>query len=93
MKEPQAVQTPCTLLMENRSKVTLTGVKEVERFDDTAVILQTTGGRLMLTGRGLHVSALHLEEGRLLVDGEIDGAQYEQGHAKRRGGFLRRALG
>lgn len=34
-----------------------------------------------------------LEEGKLLVDGDIDGVQYEQGRARRRGGFLRRAIG
>ena len=39
------------------------------------------------------VSALQLEEGKLLVDGDIDGVQYEQGRARRRGGFLRRAIG
>lgn len=41
----------------------------------------------------VHVSALQLEEGKLLVDGDIDGVQYEQGRARRRGGFLRRAIG
>lgn len=51
------------------------------------------GGRLTLTGSGLHVSALQLEEGKLLVDGDIDGVQYEQGRARRKGGFLRRAIG
>ena len=42
---------------------------------------------------GLHVSALQLEEGKLLVDGDIDGVQYEQARARRKGGFLRRAIG
>lgn len=56
-------------------------------------MLETWGGRLTLTGSGLHVSALQLEEGRLLVDGDIDGVQYEQGRAQRKGGFLRRAIG
>lgn len=69
------------------------GVKEVDRFDETAVVLETWGGRLTLTGSGLHVSALQLEEGKLLVDGDIDGVQYEQGRARRKGGFLRRAIG
>lgn len=79
--------------MEKRDKATLTGVTDVERFDEREIILQTHGGRLVLTGSGLHVSSLQLEEGRLLVDGMIDGAVYDGGAPKRRGGFLRRALG
>ena len=93
MKEPTVPQKPCGLVIENRKKAVLTGVKEVDRFDETAVVLETWGGRLTLTGSGLHVSALQLEEGRLLVDGDIDGVQDEQGRARRRGGFLRRAIG
>ena len=49
--------------------------------------------KAVLTGTGLHVSSLQLEEGRLLVDGAIDGVVYDGGAPKRRGGFLRRALG
>ena len=51
------------------------------------------GGRLTLTGAGLHVSSLQLDEGRVLVDGAIDGVQYDGAGPVRRGGFLRRALG
>ena len=87
MKEPTVPQKPCGLVIENRKKAVLTGVKEVDRFDETAVVLETWGGRLTLTGSGLHVSALQLEEGKLL------GVQYEQGRARRKGGFLRRAIG
>ena len=62
MKEPTVPQKPCGLVIENRKKAVLTGVKEVDRFDETAVVLETWGGRLTLTGSGLHVSALQLEE-------------------------------
>lgn len=81
------------LTLERREKAVLTGVTDVERFDENEVVLHTHGGRLILTGTGLHVASLHLEDGRLLVDGTIDGAMYDGGAPKRRGGFLRRALG
>ena len=79
--------------LDRREKATLTGVTSVERFDETEVVLHTHGGRLVLTGTGLHVASLQLEEGRLLVDGAIDGFLYDGGAPKRRGSFLRRALG
>lgn len=81
------------LTLDKREKAVLTGVTDVERFDENEVVLHTQGGRLVLTGSGLHVSSLQLEEGRLLVDGAIDGMVYDGGAVKRRGGFLRRALG
>lgn len=81
------------LTLDRREKAVLTGVTDVERFDDSEVVLHTHGGRLTLTGTGLHVASLQLEEGRLLVDGAIDGAVYAGNAMKRRGGFLRRALG
>ncbi|MBE5797940.1 MAG: sporulation protein [Clostridiales bacterium] len=90
MNEPTG--KPYALTLERREKAVLTGVTEVERFDEKEVVLRTHGGRLTLTGTGLHVSSLQLEEGRLLVDGEIDGMLYDGGASPRRG-FLRRALG
>ena len=81
------------LTLDRREKAVLTCVTDVERFDESEVVLHTHGGRLVLTGTGLHVSSLQLEEGRLLVDGAIDGVVYDGGAPKRRGGFLRRALG
>ncbi len=81
------------LTLDKREKAVLTGVTDVERFDESEVVLHTHGGRLVVTGTGLHVSSLQLEEGRLLVDGAIDGVVYDGTTPKRRGGFLRRALG
>ena len=86
-------EKPYGLTMEQRKKAIVTGVTDVESFDDGAVVLHTHGGRLTLTGAGLHVSSLQLEEGRLSVDGVIDSAVYEGSGVRRRGGFLRKALG
>lgn len=91
MNEPTG--RPYGLTLDRREKAVLTGVTDVERFDESEVVLHTHGGRLTLTGTGLHVSSLQLEEGRVLVDGAIDGVQYDGSGPVRRGGFLRRALG
>ena len=91
-QSPPGDKTYCFTL-DRRARAALTGVTDVESFDENEVVLHTHGGRLILTGTGLHVSSLQLEEGRLLVDGAIDGVVYDGGAVKRRGGFLRRALG
>ena len=92
----EAATKPFGLTVERREKAVLTGVTDVERFDETEVVMMTHGGRLTVTGTGLHVAGLMLEEGRLLLEGSIDSASYDAGgprHGSRRGGFFRRALG
>lgn len=91
MNEPTK---PFGLTLDRREKAVLTGVTDVERFDEGEVVLMTHGGRLTLTGAGLHVSSLQLEEGRLHLEGVIDSASYDAASpGRRRGGFFRRALG
>ena len=82
---------PFALSLDGREKAALTGVTDVESFDDTAVVLHTHGGRLTITGSGLHVSALQLEDGRLTLGGAIDAAAYDTRRKSR--SFWRKALG
>ncbi len=74
----------CSITIDRRRTAALTGVTDVESFDDRMVVLRTHGGRLILTGSELHVTALQLESGRLQLEGTIDGAAYE-GPGRRRG--------
>ncbi len=80
-----------TLQMENRQRAALTGVNEVIAFDDNQVILATDQGDIALTGDGLHVTRLMLEEGQLTVEGRIDSLIYSR--QKRRRGLFRRRDG
>lgn len=75
---------PHGLTMENRQKAALTGVGEVLAFDESQVILSTDCGEIALTGEGLHVTRLMLEEGQLTVEGRIDGVIYTQRGPRRR---------
>ena len=69
-------------------RAALTGVSEVLGFDENQVSLLTDSGEITLTGEGLHVTKLMLEEGQLAVEGKIDGVFYTQ--RGRRGGLFRR---
>ena len=78
-----------TLSMANRQRALLTGVSEVLGFDEGQVILMTDSGEIALTGEGLHVTRLMLEEGQLAVEGKIDGVIYSAQRSRRRGLFSR----
>lgn len=75
---------PHALTMENRQKAALSGVSEVLAFDENQVILSTDCGEIALTGEGLHVTRLMLEDGQLTVEGRIDGVIYTQRGPHRR---------
>lgn len=86
-KEPLLPAKPYALSLENRGRAMLTGVSEVLEFNETQVTLLTGGGEVTLTGEGLHVTRLMLEEGQLTVEGRVDGVVYQE--ARRRGGLWR----
>ena len=78
--------------MQDRRRLTVGGVEDVESFDENAVVLQTVGGMLILRGSGLHSDKLSIEGGELLVTGRIDSLTYEDGPAVK-GGLLARIFG
>ena len=78
------------ITLEGREKLTVGGVEDVERFDDTCIVMSTCAGTLIVTGEGLHIDKLSLDGGELHVDGHIDGLEYEEESIQRSGGFLSR---
>ena len=77
------------LTLDNRRRATLTGVNEVLGFDENIVNLRTDNGEVTITGEGLHVTKLMLEEGQLALEGKIDGIQYAAQRIRRVGLFRR----
>ena len=82
---------PHRLTMEDRRRVSLTGVTEVDSFDEQAVVLQTGMGTLIIRGEGLQLKNLNLEGGQAAVDGTVHSLSYEAPQPE--GGMLRRLLG
>ena len=81
------------LELSGREHLTVSGVEDVERFDEAGIVLSTSAGTLVITGEDLHIGKLSLEGGELYVDGRIDTLSYEDGGQEQGGGFLRRLFG
>lgn len=86
---PQAAHR---LELIGRDRLTVSGVEDVERFDEEGIIMSTSAGTLVITGEDLHIGKLSLDGGELHVDGRIDSVTYED-QAPSRGGFLGRLFG
>lgn len=78
-----------SLDLTERKRLSITGVEDVEAFDDTGVTLSTTGGLLTIRGSGLKLNRLNLDGGELLVEGKIDALDYAESGGKGRGLFGR----
>ena len=79
------------LTLEDRSRLTMNAVSEVVSFDETAVVLRTGLGTLVVQGRELKLKTLSLEGGHIAVDGEISALVFYEPRERR--GILGRLLG
>ena len=60
------------LELVGRERLTVSGVEDVGRFDETGIVMSTAAGTLVVTGEDLHIDKLSLDGGELHVDGRID---------------------
>lgn len=65
-----------SVVLENREKLTLTGVINVDEFDESVVTLQTTKGDLIIKGEKLHIEKLNLESYELSLTGIVYNFEY-----------------
>lgn len=84
---------PHRLELDGRTRLVVTGVEEVERFDEEEIVMRTTAGVLIVGGSTLHIGKLNLDGGELHVDGSIDTMVYEETGGAPSGGLLRRLFG
>ena len=75
--------------MEDRERLCVTGVEEVESFDESAIVMMTGKGTLVVRGSELHIEQLSLEGGELRVEGYVESLAYED-EGNERGGLLAR---
>ncbi len=68
-----------------RKEMSISGVKDVESFDEESVLLHTIGGDMTIEGKGLRIGVLDTDRGAVTLSGRIDGIFYstEDGEEKR----------
>lgn len=79
------------LFMESRKKISLTGIVEVLSFDEEKIILNTVLGGLVIKGKKLKMHKLDVQNGDVIIVGNINSCIYSDVEAKKSNeGFLRR---
>ena len=69
---------PHNVILEDRQRLSVTGVEDVDSFDEKQIILRTCQGSLILRGSELHIERLSLDTGEMSVTGLITDLGYEE---------------
>lgn len=76
------------IILENRKKLSLSGVEDVDSFDEDCITLYTQTGTLAVKGSDLHINKLSVESGEVIVEGDIDSLTYSDDDGNRSAGFF-----
>lgn len=77
------------LILENRERLTITGVVDVLSFDDQIVIVETGLGLLTIKGDDLRINKLSIDSSEVIVEGEVYNLGYsEEDNKKNNNGIL-----
>ena len=89
--EKRMQSMPHNLVLEDRKMLTVSGVSDVDSFDEQTVIVFTDMGELTVRGSNLHINRLSVEVGELTVEGNIAALIYSD-EAPKNGGFFSRVF-
>lgn len=76
------------VILENRKKLTLTGIKDVLSFDDEIVIVESELGLLNIKGQDLKVNKISVETGDVVVDGNVRAIEYSDKDLSQKQGLM-----
>lgn len=66
------------LVLENRGKLSISGVLDVLSFDDQIIIIETELGLLTIKGDNLRINKLSIDSSEVIVEGEINSLTYSE---------------
>ena len=67
---------PHNCILEDRRTLSVSGVNDVDSFDEQTIVASTDLGELTIRGEKLHITRLSLEIGELQVEGNIAALSY-----------------
>lgn len=82
----ETVRRNHNIIVEDRKKLTVAGVKQVLSFDEETVMLETELGRLAVKGANLRITSFNTETGELVGEGRLHALIYTAN--EKSGGFF-----
>ncbi len=88
MEEKKKLVTNQNIIMENREKISITGVIDIHSFDEELVLAQTELGILTVKGEDLKMNKLNLDDSELSIEGNIIAVAYSDVSTAKKSGFM-----
>lgn len=66
------------LILENRGKLSISGVLDVLSFDDQVVIVETELGLLTVKGENIRINKLSIDTSEVIIEGDISNLSYSE---------------
>ena len=76
------------LVLENREKLSISGVLDVLSFDDQVVIVETELGLLNVKGENLRINKLSIDTSEVIVEGDICSMFYSEKDFDKKGSSI-----
>lgn len=73
------------LVLENREKLSISGVLDVLSFDDQLVIVETELGLLNIKGENLRINKLSIDTSEVVIEGDIYSMVYSEKDTNKKG--------
>lgn len=89
-EEKKTVRKVHNIIIEDRKSLTVSGVEDVDSFDEQTVVLFTELGELTVRGSDLHMNKLNVETGEVSIEGEIQVLSYQDETPRSSGGIFGR---
>ena len=80
------------IIVDERENIHISGVSDVESFDEEEIILYTSEGVLILTGADFKINRLNVETGDIEICGFLNNLKYRDGQKLNGGGFWSKIL-
>lgn len=88
-REKNGMKQPHNVILEERRVLTISGVQDIDSYDEQSVIAFTELGGLTIKGENLHINKIDVQTGELNIEGEIWELCYSDLQQKKQGLFSR----
>lgn len=78
------------LKLENRNKLSITGISKIESLNSEEFLIQTNAGLLLVTGQNLVMQQLDIDKGNIWIEGNVNSIEYvaDNKEKKQKSGFM-----
>ncbi len=72
----EKITLPNNIILKDRAELSVSGVTDMDSFDENTVIAYTDLGELTISGNNIHIEKLNIDTGELIITGKISSLTY-----------------